>query len=315
MKKSTAVRLIVEIKANYRYTYRDMTEEEMRILSERWYECLLPYTDEQVERAFRAALCKCAYSPTIADIIGIIQRQCGKNNDLALWQTLKRAVGEICQTAWDARRGFIAIWEMRGASAKSVYDRLPAEVRECVDFESFCDMGGMSEKELGFERARFLKALPEKREENFEKFCGLTVDEKRKFQEENMNKVILIGNLTRDPELTQTAGGVSVCRFTVAVQRNYKNEDGEREADFFNVTAWRGLADSVARFTKKGNKVAVSGSIQMRNYEDNQGVKRMAVDILASEVDFLTPKAQESAPEPKKKPTLQSFEDDGDIPF
>ena len=145
-----------------------------------------------------------------------------------------------------------------------------------------------------------------------------------------MNKVFLIGNLTRDPELTETAGGVSVCHFAIAVNRNYSSSDGERQTDFFNVTAWRGLADTVARYTKKGNKVAVTGSIQIRNYEDNQGVRRTAVDVIAQDIEFLTAKssgsgddfydapapapAQQGAPA-KKKPTLQSFDDDGDIPF
>lgn len=141
-----------------------------------------------------------------------------------------------------------------------------------------------------------------------------------------MNKVFLIGNLTRDPELTETAGGVSVCHFSIAVNRNYTSSDGERQTDFFNVTAWRGLADTVSRFCKKGSKVAVSGSIQMRNYEDNNGQKRTAVDIIAQDVEFLSSKNQnqgddfyetESKPasSPRKKPALQAFDDDGDIPF
>ncbi len=143
-----------------------------------------------------------------------------------------------------------------------------------------------------------------------------------------MNKVFLIGNLTRDPELTETAGGVSVCHFAIAVNRNYTSSDGERQTDFFNVTAWRGLADTVARYTKKGNKVAVTGSVQIRNYEDNQGVRRTAVDVIAQDIEFLTTKSERSGDDfydapaaapasapAKKKPTLQSFDDDGDIPF
>lgn len=108
-----------------------------------------------------------------------------------------------------------------------------------------------------------------------------------------MNKVILIGNLTRDPEQAQTSGGASVSRFTIAVSRPYTESNGERKTDFFNCTAWRGLADNVNRYCRKGNKVCVSGSIQIRTYEDNQGVKRTAVDIIAQEVEFLTPKAQD----------------------
>ena len=140
-----------------------------------------------------------------------------------------------------------------------------------------------------------------------------------------MNKVFLIGNLTRDPELSETSGGVSVCHFGIAVNRSYSSQDGDRQTDFFNVTAWRGLADNVARYTKKGSKVAVSGSVQIRNYEDNQGNRRTAVDIIAQDVEFLNTRSQSDdfydAPAPansgegRKKPALQTFDDDGDIPF
>lgn len=102
-----------------------------------------------------------------------------------------------------------------------------------------------------------------------------------------MNKVILTGNLTRDPELSETSNGTSVCKFSIAVNRAYTNVDGERQTDFFNITAWRGLWESVAKYTTKGSKVSVSGSIQIRQYEGNDGVKRNAVDIIAQEVEFL----------------------------
>lgn len=146
-----------------------------------------------------------------------------------------------------------------------------------------------------------------------------------------MNKVFLIGNLTRDPELTETPSGVSVCKFSIAVQRSYTQGEGERQADFFNCTAWRGLGENIARYCKKGNKVMVSGSVQLRNYDDNQGVKRTAVDIIVQEVEFLTAKATETgefgtnasssahsstdARTGRNKPTLQPMDDDGDIPF
>ena len=140
-----------------------------------------------------------------------------------------------------------------------------------------------------------------------------------------MNKVFLIGNLTRDPELTETASGVAVCHFSIAVNRNYSSQDGERQTDFFNCTAWRAMAETIARYTKKGNKVAVTGSIQLRNYEDNQGVKRTAVDIIVQDIEFLTPRSADGFDEvadaprasaaPKKKPTLQAMDDDSDIPF
>ena len=140
-----------------------------------------------------------------------------------------------------------------------------------------------------------------------------------------MNKVFLIGNLTRDPELRETPSGVPMCRFAIAVTRPYSSQDGERQTDFFNCTAWRSTAETVARYTKKGNKVAVGGSIQLRNYEDNQGVKRTAVDVIVQDCEMLTPRDNSNgfddvadAPRqsaPKKKPMLQAMDDDSDIPF
>lgn len=141
-----------------------------------------------------------------------------------------------------------------------------------------------------------------------------------------MNKVFLIGNLTRDPETNTTPSGVSCARFSIAVNRPFK-QDGETVTDFFNITAWRDLGDRVVQYCKKGNKVAVEGSIQIRNYEDNNGNKRTAVDIIASQVEFLTPKSgaetadgyggnnNASANGSRKKPQLQAFDDDSDCPF
>ncbi len=105
-----------------------------------------------------------------------------------------------------------------------------------------------------------------------------------------MNKVFLIGNLTKDPELSTTGSGISVCRMTIAVSRRFSNADGARDTDFFNVTAWRGTADNCAKFLKKGNKIAVAGSIQTRNYEKQDGTKGFSVDIVADEVEFLSSK-------------------------
>ena len=146
-----------------------------------------------------------------------------------------------------------------------------------------------------------------------------------------MNKVFLIGNLTRDPELTETSSGVSICRFSIAVNRNYSGSDGERKTDFFNIIAWRGLGEAVARYARKGKKVAVGGAIELRSYEDNQGVNRTAVDIVAQEVEFLTPRenttdivmdnsgARTDTERPNKQISLlQSFDDedeDEDLPF
>ena len=109
-----------------------------------------------------------------------------------------------------------------------------------------------------------------------------------------MNKVYLIGNLTRDPELTTTPTGVSVCRLSIAVGRRFTNAEGSRETDFFNITAWRGTAENCNKFLKKGNKIAVSGSIQTRTYERQDGTKGFAVDIVADEIEFLSSKNDNS---------------------
>ena len=134
-----------------------------------------------------------------------------------------------------------------------------------------------------------------------------------------MNKVYLIGNLTRDPELSETSTSVPFCRFAVAVNRPFTNSDGNREVDFFNVIVWRGLAENCGRFLKKGSKVAVVGSLQNRSYEDKEGVKRTATDIVASEVEFLNTNREGEMAEPVKpvkpaKPGLTEIEDDG-LPF
>lgn len=109
-----------------------------------------------------------------------------------------------------------------------------------------------------------------------------------------MNKVVLIGNLVRDPEVRATQSGISVCNFTVAVNRRFKKENGEQETDFLNVIAWRQLAELCGKYLAKGRKVAVTGSIQTRQYEAKDGSKRTAWDIVADEVEFLSPQSQQS---------------------
>ena len=104
-----------------------------------------------------------------------------------------------------------------------------------------------------------------------------------------MNKVYLIGNLTRDPEMRSTSNGIPVCNFSIAVNRRFKNaQTGQQETDFFNIVAWRQLADLCGRYLAKGRKVAVFGSIQTRTYEAQDGSKRTAFDIVADEVEFLS---------------------------
>lgn len=106
-----------------------------------------------------------------------------------------------------------------------------------------------------------------------------------------MNKVVLIGNLTRDPELRTTQSGVSVCSFGLAVNRRRKVE-GQPEVDFFNITAWRQLGELCARYLTKGRKCCISGAIQIRTYDAADGTKRTSVDVEADDVEFLPSASQ-----------------------
>lgn len=101
-----------------------------------------------------------------------------------------------------------------------------------------------------------------------------------------INCAVIMGRLTADPELRTTSSGISVTSFTVAVDRSYVRAGEERQADFINVTAWRQTADFVTRYFRKGSMIAVQGSIQTRSYEDKNGNKRVAVEIVADNVSF-----------------------------
>jgi single-strand DNA-binding protein len=102
-----------------------------------------------------------------------------------------------------------------------------------------------------------------------------------------LNKIILIGRLTRDPEPRYTTSGVAVTRFSLAVDRPYSNSQGERETDFIDIVTWRKLAENCANHLGKGYLVAVEGRLQIGSYEDNQGVKRKSADVVADNVRFL----------------------------
>ncbi len=135
-----------------------------------------------------------------------------------------------------------------------------------------------------------------------------------------MNKVYLIGNLTRDPELSETSSGVAFCRFAIAVNRTFVNADGNRDADFFNITVWRNQAENCGKFLKKGSKVAIVGSLQNRTYEDKEGVKRTVTDIVANEIEFLSTnnrgdELEMSQPIKKGKLELEEVESDDNLPF
>ena len=105
-----------------------------------------------------------------------------------------------------------------------------------------------------------------------------------------MNKAILIGRLTRDPELRSTSTGRNVCQFSIAVNRNFTNANGEREADFINCVVWDKQAENLARYQKKGNQIAVDGRIQTRNYDDKDGKRVYVTEILANSISFLDAK-------------------------
>lgn len=104
-----------------------------------------------------------------------------------------------------------------------------------------------------------------------------------------MNKLTIIGNLTRDPELRTTSQGISVCTFTVAVKRR-KAQEGQPEADFFRVSAWRQLGENCAKFLTKGRKVCVVGPVSVKTYQANDGTTRAQLEVTAEDVEFLSAK-------------------------
>lgn len=130
-----------------------------------------------------------------------------------------------------------------------------------------------------------------------------------------MNKAILIGNLTKDPELSTTNSGISVCRFTLAVSRRFIGSSGERETDFLNIIAWRSQAENCSKYLRKGSKCAVVGSIQTRSYDAQDGSKRYITEITADEVEFLSSRAGEGMPEKKEDVAELQPIDDDTLPF
>ena len=133
-----------------------------------------------------------------------------------------------------------------------------------------------------------------------------------------MNKAILVGRLTKDPELKTTASGVSVCSFTIAVNRRFRNAEGNYDADFINCVAWRQQADFLSRFFAKGRMVGVIGSIQTRNYE-RDGQRVYVTEVVADEISFVDSKAQgDGAPQSTPAPSANTNSfgaDDGFIPM
>ncbi|MCS5696971.1 single-stranded DNA-binding protein [Desulfofundulus thermocisternus] len=109
-----------------------------------------------------------------------------------------------------------------------------------------------------------------------------------------LNKIILIGRLVRDPELRYTPGGVAVARFTLAVDRPFTNKEGEREADFIDIVVWQKQAENCKEYLSKGRLAAVEGRLQIRSYDDSQGIRRKAAEVVAELVRFLDGKRENS---------------------
>jgi single-strand DNA-binding protein len=135
-----------------------------------------------------------------------------------------------------------------------------------------------------------------------------------------LNQVVLIGRLTRDPELRYTPGnGVPVASFTLAVDRPFTNQQGEREADFINIVTWRKLAENCANYLQKGSLAAVTGRLQIRSYDDTQGIKRKVAEVVADNVRFLD-RSGRSSEDPKSNeydgPNVDDLNiSEDDVPF
>ena len=131
-----------------------------------------------------------------------------------------------------------------------------------------------------------------------------------------MQRIFIIGNLTADPVLRATPNGTSVCNFTLAVNRRFPGADGQKVTDFFNIVAWRGLADTCNKYLAKGKKAAIVGELQARTYTAKDGTTRMSLDVSADEVEFLSPKDEEK-PRQMTPADPEKFDDisSDDLPF
>lgn len=129
-----------------------------------------------------------------------------------------------------------------------------------------------------------------------------------------LNNAVIMGRLTKDPELKTTANGISVTSFTIAVDRKFNKQGEEKQADFIDIIAWRGTAEFISKYFRKGSMIAVQGSIQTRMYEDKNGNKRKAVEIVADEVSFCGDKNINAAPAPTTPTITPSDEEYKDIP-
>lgn len=123
-----------------------------------------------------------------------------------------------------------------------------------------------------------------------------------------LNRVILVGRLTKDPELKYTQSGIAVCRFTLAVNRPFSNQSGDREADFINCVAWRKQAENTANFLKKGSLAGVDGRIQTSNFEGQDGKRVFMTEVVADSVQFLEPKNSRSDSQENPPASQQGYQ-------
>jgi single-strand DNA-binding protein len=131
-----------------------------------------------------------------------------------------------------------------------------------------------------------------------------------------LNRIIIQGRLTKDPELRRTQSGTAVASATVAVDRDFKNQDGSRETDFISVVAWKGTGELLAKYFTKGRMIVVEGRLQLRDWTDNDGNKRRTAEIVASSVYFGDAKPQDVAPtQSEPQGGFSEVEDDGEPPF
>lgn len=132
-----------------------------------------------------------------------------------------------------------------------------------------------------------------------------------------LNKIVIQGRLTKDPELRRTQSGTAVASATVAVDRDFKNQDGSRDTDFIPIVAWKGIGEMMAKYFTKGRMIVVEGRLQLRDWTDNDGNKRRTAEIVANNVYFSdSRKDGESAPaQSEPQGGFSEIEDDGDLPF
>ena len=130
-----------------------------------------------------------------------------------------------------------------------------------------------------------------------------------------LNKVVLIGRLIKDPDLRYTQSGIAVARFTLAVDRGFKNQQGEKQADFIPITVWRGQAENCAKYLVKGRLVAVAGRIQTGSYETPDGQRRYTTEVVADEVRFLEWGDKGQAQQDGQIPGFTEYQSDEPLPF